>query len=108
MVGGGLMSNAKFRFDRFLSKDFHDELGRLIDNPAAQWLKDLLLHPDIIPAVRKNSLNFYYCGGSIFRLTWTGNDIAAHTHFKYLIRQKQDYVGLGPNNRFGNMRVLRR
>jgi hypothetical protein len=100
MVGGNLMSAAEFQFDRGLSKEFHEALDHLVDSPDALWLKDLLLHPDIIPAVRKNSLNFYYCGGSIFRLTWTGKGIAAHTHFKYLIRQKQDYIGLGPNDRF--------
>jgi hypothetical protein len=92
--------STNFQFDRGLSQGFHDELQRLIGDPKALWLRDLLLHPDIVLAVRKNSLNFYYCGGSIFRLTWTGKTIAAHTHFKYLVRQKQDYVELGSNNHF--------
>jgi len=100
MVGDCRVSAQGFQFDRGLSKDFQKGLEKLIVSPDGLWLKDLLLHPDIIPAVRKDSLNFYYCGCSIFRVVWHGQNIVADTHYKYLLRQKQAYVPLDSNNVF--------
>lgn len=79
---------------RKLDADFLDTLEALAASPAPNWWRDVLANDDLFIAVRRNSLNAYYRGASIFKIDWNGGRIVASTHAKYLIRQAQTYVPL--------------
>jgi hypothetical protein len=102
MVGGCRLSTTEFHFDRGLSPKFLDALGALTeaDSPQGRWWRDLITHPDLIRAIRKDSLDFYYLGQRIFHVAWDKGLIVPKTHFKYLVRQKQDYIRLQPDSQF--------
>lgn len=102
MVGDLRLSTNEFHFDRGLSPKFLDALGALTeaDSPQGRWWRDLITHPDLIRAIRKDALDFYYLGQRIFHIAWDKGQIVPQTHFKYLVRQKQDYLRLQPDNQF--------
>lgn len=73
-----------------VSDAFLDHLDQLARQDGASWWRDVLLREDIFLAVRRNSLNVYYRGGSIFRIDDKGDGTASpKTHVKYLVRQQQ-------------------
>ncbi len=79
---------------RTLDANFLDALEALSTSPTPNWWSDVLRHDDLFIAVRRNSLNVYYRGGSIFKIDWTNGKIVPSTHAKYLVRQVQTYVPL--------------
>lgn len=81
---------------RGLSKPFLDALERLVDEPHGQWWWDALAHPDLIIAVRQESLNVYHRGASIFRVDFRHGRPVPVTHVKYLVRQRQALAELDP------------
>ncbi|WP_244480633.1 hypothetical protein [Methylobacterium sp. Leaf399] len=92
------MSNPVSVF-RALSPGFLDALEALAERPG--WWQDVLAHPDLILAVRREAVNFYYRGASIFRVTFPNGTVTAETHAKYLLRQRQTTVRLDPTGAFG-------
>jgi hypothetical protein len=73
-----------------VSDAFLDHLDQLARQNGGSWWRDVLLRDDVFLAVRRNSLNVYYRGGSIFRIDDRGDGIASpKTHVKYLVRQQQ-------------------
>ncbi|WP_026615468.1 hypothetical protein [Ensifer aridi] len=80
---------------RKLDSAFLDALEELAKSPhAGNWWRDVLASDDLFVAVRRNSLNVYYRGASIFKIDWNGTRIVPSTHAKYLVRQDQTYVPL--------------
>lgn len=79
---------------RKLDAEFLDALEALAAAPAPNWWQDVLRNDDLFIAVRRNSLNVYYRGGSIFKIDWINGRIVPSTHIKYLVRQAQTYVPL--------------
>ncbi|WP_425907488.1 hypothetical protein [Nitrobacter sp. TKz-YC02] len=73
-----------------VSDAFLDHLDQLARQDGGSWWRDVLLRDDVFLAVRRNSLNVYYRGGSIFRIDDRGDGTASpKTHVKYLVRQQQ-------------------
>ena len=79
---------------RMLDPAFLDALERLAQEDAGNWWRDVLCHPDLVLAVRRNSINAYHRGASIFRIDWKAGEITPFTHVKYLVRQAPLYVPL--------------
>ncbi|MER9740907.1 hypothetical protein [Mesorhizobium sp. M0187] len=69
-----------------------DDLARSKTNK--NWWRDVLLRPDVVIAIRRNSINVYNRGASLFKVDWSGGRILLSTHAKYLVRQEQTYVPL--------------
>ena len=84
-----------------LSTSFLDALESLIAVPEGQWWLDVLAHPDLILAVRNESLNVYHRGASLFRVTSRQGRPIPASHVKYLVRRRQALAELGPMNTFG-------
>ncbi|WP_245256979.1 hypothetical protein [Nitrobacter sp. Nb-311A] len=73
-----------------VSDAFLDHLDQLARQNSGSWWRDVLKRDDVFLAVRRNSLNVYYRGGSIFRIDDRGDGTASpKTHVKYLVRQQQ-------------------
>ena len=85
---------------RGLSDAFLQALDDLVDLPQGQWWRDVLSHPDLILAVRRESLNVYYRGASLFRVGFRQNRCVPQTHVKYLVRQKQALATLDETGTF--------
>ncbi|KQT77448.1 hypothetical protein ASG59_12630 [Methylobacterium sp. Leaf466] len=98
MVGVCSVSDQTSVF-RVLSPGFLDALEALAERQG--WWQDALAHPDLILAVRREAVNVYHRGASIFRVTFPNGTIAATTHAKYLLRQRQATVRLDPAGGFG-------
>ena len=85
---------------RYLEPAFLDALEQLATGPAeGNWWRDVLAHPELVLAIRRNSINAYYRGASIFRIDWKARQVTPYIHVKYLVRQAQSYVPLR-NERF--------
>ena len=85
---------------RSLGKPFLAALEALAHEPHGGWWADVLADPDLLLAVRDRSLNVYHRGASLFRITPAGTGVAAETHAKYLVRQRQALTRLGPDGGF--------
>lgn len=73
-----------------VSDAFLDHLDQLARQDGGSWWRDVLKRDDVFLAVRRNSLNVYYRGGSIFRIDDRGDGtVSPKTHVKYLVRQQQ-------------------
>ena len=79
---------------RGLSAPFLDALDILANAPEGAWWRDVLAHPDLILAVRRESLNVYYRGASLFRVGFRQGGLVPETHVKYLVRQQQTLATL--------------
>lgn len=88
------MMDAVTAAHRKLDTDFLDALEALAAAPVSNWWQDVLKSDDLFIAVRRNSLNVYYRGASIFKIDWVNGRIVPSTHLKYLVRQAQTYVPL--------------
>lgn len=78
---------------RKLDAAFLDALEELAaSSKSANWWRDVLASDDLFIAVRRNSLNVYYRGASIFRIVWQAGQVVPYTHAKYLVRQAKTYV----------------
>lgn len=94
------MSLPSSSFYRGLSPAFLNALGRLADQDHGQWWRDVLARRDLVIAVRREALNVYYRGASIFLVELRGSDLVPITHAKYLARRQQGLVPLQPDGRF--------
>lgn len=86
---------------RSLGDTFLAALEALAQAPHGGWWADVLADPDLLLAVRNRSLNVYYRGASLFRITPLSEGIGAETHRKYLVRQRQAMTGLAADGSFG-------
>lgn len=60
-------------------------LWQVLTNNPPQWWKNLLENKELYVEIRKdNYANVYYYGGNVALVRWTGGDITAETHKKYL------------------------
>ena len=85
---------------RGLSTEFLDALDALVDDTAGQWWRDVLAHPDLILAVRLESLNVYHRGASLFRIRMRQGRLVPETHVKYLVRRRQALAELQADSSF--------
>ena len=84
------MTLKSFRASHGVSDTFLDNLDKLAHQNSISWWRDVLVRDDIFLAVRRDSLNVYHRGGSIFRIDDRGDGIPSpKTHVKYLVRQQQ-------------------
>lgn len=79
---------------RTLEPAFLDALEELANDSTGSWWRDVLQHPDLVLAVRRNSINAYHRGASIFRIDWKAGQVIPFTHAKYLVKPAQTYVAL--------------
>ncbi|ACK85495.1 conserved hypothetical protein [Methylorubrum extorquens CM4] len=86
---------------RSLSEPFLAALEALAAASNGAWWADVLADPDLLLAVRNRSLNVYYRGASLFRITPASEGVAAETHVKYLVRQRQAMTRLAADGGFG-------
>lgn len=85
---------------RSLGEPFLAALEALAGEPHGAWWADVLADPDLLLAVRDRSLNVYHRGASLFRVTLSHGTVAAETHAKYLVRQRQTPVRLDQDGGF--------
>ncbi|MEH2500480.1 hypothetical protein V1294_006959 [Bradyrhizobium sp. AZCC 1678] len=87
---------------RGLSPKYLSKLAELLDpdNREGQWWRDVLADRDVIIAVRRDSLNVYHRGGSIFLAELRDGRIVPKTHAKYLVRQEQAHAEMNPDLSF--------
>jgi hypothetical protein len=85
---------------RGLSPRYLSKLAELLVAPEGQWWRDVLADRDVIIAVRRDSLNVYYRGGSIFLAELRDGRIVPKTHAKYLVRQQQAHAEMNPDLSF--------
>lgn len=86
--------NDSFATGGYLDPAFLEALANLATAPGDNWWRDVLAHPELMLAVRRNSINAYYRGASIFRIDWKADELTPYTHIKYLVRQTQTYIPL--------------
>ncbi|MER9456556.1 hypothetical protein [Mesorhizobium sp. M0478] len=79
---------------RYLDEEFLMALDDLARSSAGNWWRDVLLRPDLVIAIRRNSINVYNHGASIFKVGWNGRAVSLSTHAKYLVKQEQNYIPL--------------
>lgn len=80
---------------RHLDEEFLGALDELIRSKSTtNWWRDVLSRQDLVIAIRRNSINVYNCGASIFKIDWSGGNISTSTHAKYLVKQEQNYIPL--------------
>lgn len=80
---------------RGLSPAFLDALDKLTDEPReGAWWRDVLCRRELMVAVRRDTLNVYYRGASLFLVTFHDGVITPLTHAKYLSRRQQGLVPL--------------
>lgn len=73
-----------------VSDAFLAHLNHLTQEKSGTWWQDVLLRDDLFIAIRRNSLNVYYRGGSLYRIDDKGDGTPRpYTHVKYLVRQQQ-------------------
>lgn len=77
---------------RGLGSQYLNKLAELMDGPEGRWWRDALVHPDVIIAVRRDSLNVYHRGASVFLADLRDGRIVPKTHAKYLVRQRQTHA----------------
>jgi hypothetical protein len=93
MVGGRRVTDSDSSHG--VSDAFLDHLDQLTRQDGGSWWQDVLKRDDVFLAVRRNSLNVYYRGGSIFRIDDNGDGtVSPKTHVKYLVRQQQSLAEL--------------
>lgn len=97
-MGHSSVNSSSPSFYRGLSGAFLSALDKLANEPC--WWRDILSRHDLVIAVRDESLNVYYRGASLFRITQQGEDIIPMTHAKYLARREQGLVPLGSDGSF--------
>lgn len=85
---------------RGLTDAFLDALDQLVTAPEGGWWRDVLVHPDLILAVRSESLNVYHRGASLFRIDFSHGRPTPVTHVKYLVRQRQTLIRLADTGAF--------
>ena len=100
MVEHGSLTGAAQAGYRSLGTPLLAALEALAVAPHGAWWADVLADADLLLAVRDRSLNVYYRGASLFRIIPAGDGVAAETHVKYLVRQRQALTRLKPNGRF--------
>ena len=60
-------------------------LWQELGNNPPQWWKNILEDKELYVEIRKdNYANVYYHGGNVTKVQWTGGEITAETHQKYL------------------------
>lgn len=79
---------------RYLDPEFLMALDELASSSSGNWWRDVLLRPDVVIAIRRNSINVYNHGASIFKVDWSRRSISLSTHAKYLVRREQNYIPL--------------
>lgn len=90
-------------FSRYLSPEFVSALDRLTHRPEGNWWRDVLALRDLVLAVRRDALNIYYRGASIFSIERQGDRLLPTTHAKYLTRRQQGQVALQADESFAIM-----
>jgi hypothetical protein len=94
MVGGLMMvdkaqaddkTQGAWHFRRGLCPEFISALKELADKPS--WFRDVLADPDLILGIRKDYLNVYVDGQSLFKIDWNSRNkkMNVTTHPKYLV-----------------------
>ncbi len=72
------------KFDRGLDDDFVAALNREYEQNT--WWRQLVDDRELFVALRKNSVNVYFRGGSLAKLSWKAGQIVGEIHYKYLLR----------------------
>lgn len=74
-----------WRFERGLDKVFMEKLESVATQPG--WFADVLADPGLILGIRKNYVNVYRLGQSLFKIEWKGkaSPLKFSTHPKYLV-----------------------
>jgi hypothetical protein len=85
---------------RLLDPSFLDALEGLAVSKTDNWWRDILGHRELVLAVRRNSINAYYRGASVFRIDWKAGQLSPVTHVKYLVTPAQDYIRLNSDGTF--------
>jgi hypothetical protein len=81
-------------FKRGISSDFVKKLKEEYERDG--WWRKIVSDPELFVAIRNESVNVYYKGNSLLRLTLEGERLAGTTHYKYLLRPelKNSYIRL--------------
>ena len=80
---------------RGLSAEMLEALDRLTDDAIeGAWWRDVLGRRDLFVAIRRESLNVYYRGASLFQVSYRDGIVTPYTHAKYLSRRQQGLVPL--------------
>ncbi|MEP9380327.1 hypothetical protein ABLE91_26745 [Aquabacter sp. CN5-332] len=85
---------------RGLSPSFLNALEALASSSEGEWWHDVLAHRDVFIAVRRESINVYHRGASIFQVNFENGKLVPVTHAKYLVRQQQAYARLREDGAF--------
>lgn len=101
MVGHRRMTDTPPPLYRALNNTCLDALDELVTLDQGQWWRDVLAHPDLIIAVRRQALDVYYRGAALFRISFVRGRPVPRTHVKYLVRQLQQTARLDDAGTFG-------
>ncbi len=72
------------KFLRGLSKTFIEVFNHEYDK--GEWLRKLVEDKEIFTAIRNDSINFYYLGGSVLELSCANDELIGKVHYKYLLK----------------------
>ena len=68
-------------------------LWQELENNPPRWWKNVLADKELYVEIRKdNYANIYYYGGNVALIRWTGKEITAKTHQKYLGDKKAHWL----------------
>ena len=83
-------------FKRGLAQEFVDELNAMYHQPGSWW-RAFVEDKDTFVAIRGNSVNVYYQGASLAKLSLTRNGIVVEVHYKYLVNpdREPEYIAVG-------------
>lgn len=90
------MDSAAWRFTRFINDEKIGLLETAVSGPDGAWLRDALKDRDLFFALRNDRIDVYHQGALIYRIDFSGDDIEAQTHVKYLMIDvpKSPYINL--------------
>lgn len=76
----------EWTFKRSINPEIIDGINEAYAEGDRHWLCQYLKDPELFLAVCDNSINFYYRGNSMLKLSFNGNGLNGEVHYKYLLR----------------------
>ncbi|WP_157814342.1 hypothetical protein [Rhizobium sullae] len=90
------MDSTAWRFTRHISDVNMDLLERAVCGSEGAWLRDALRDRELFFGLRNDRIDVYHQGALIYRIDFSGDDVVAQTHVKYLMIDvpKSPYIPL--------------
>jgi len=76
--------SSEWSFKRTISNAMADAIKDAYERKS--WIHQYIDDPELFLAIRNESINFYYRGNSVLKLTFEGAQLNGYIHYKFLLR----------------------